>query len=169
MENIPSYVSKIGFGSPERGEDAQAYNGLLAQLSHSLQPLDAFGEQLVREITDATWDIRRYRWAKMTLIADWLANELGKALGEEYRELLDEFATGDPAATAKVEQLMAKYKLAMGTAIDRGLFDALEGIERIDRACETAETRRKMLLREMDRRRSILAKRVETASEQTIP
>jgi hypothetical protein len=169
MGNVPRYLSKIEFGSPERGEDAEAYNGLLASLSHSLQPLDAFGEQLVREIADATWDIRRYRWAKMTLIADWLTHELGKTLGEEYRELFDEFATGDPAATAKVEQLMAKYKLKMGAAIDRALFDALEGIERIDRACETAETRRKKLLRELDRRRSILARRVETVSEQPIP
>jgi hypothetical protein len=170
MGNVPHYVRKPSFGSPPllQGEDAEAYNDLLAQLLSSLQPLDVLGEVLVREIADITWDIRRYRRAKTTLIADWLVHVLEKELGVENLELLSEFAIGEPAAIAKVEALMAKYKLTINMATDRALVDAMEAIQNINRQFELAEARRNVLLRELDRRCSVLTGKAESMSEQTV-
>jgi hypothetical protein len=104
------------------GEDANAYADMFALVSAA--PPSDIGEIFAREFTDITWDIRRYRRAKLTLLADWLPEVLERSLGAEHHELLNEFAAGKSEAIAKVEELMAQNNLTNDTVINRALVDA---------------------------------------------
>ena len=62
------------FGPPPilEGEDAQAYNELLASISGAVKPSDTIEELWVCDIVDLTWEIFRYRRIKTNFLADEL-------------------------------------------------------------------------------------------------
>jgi hypothetical protein len=59
------------FGPPPllEGEDAAAYNELLARVSGAVKPSDVIEEIWVRDIVDLTWEIFRWRRLKAKVLA----------------------------------------------------------------------------------------------------
>jgi hypothetical protein len=59
------------FGSPPlfEGEDAAAYDELLARVSSAVNPSDVIEEIWVRDIVDLTWEIFRWRRLKAEVLA----------------------------------------------------------------------------------------------------
>jgi hypothetical protein len=80
---------------------------------------------------------------------------LDKAKLRKAEELVQEYVRREPGAVTLVDELLT----AAGTSIDTLLAEALylDDIERIDRLAAVAEGRRNASLREIDRRRVVLA------------
>ncbi len=51
-----------------KGEDAVAYDDLLARVSAGVKPADIIEEMWVRDVVDLTWEIVRYRRLKAAFI-----------------------------------------------------------------------------------------------------
>lgn len=68
----PTNVSQIScFGPPALivGEDTEAYNDLLLQVSSAVGPCDFLEEIWVHDVVDLTWEICRWRDVKAHLIS----------------------------------------------------------------------------------------------------
>jgi hypothetical protein len=59
------------FGAPPilPGEDAAAYEALLARVSADVKPADIIEKIWVRDVVDHTWEIFRWRRIKKTLVS----------------------------------------------------------------------------------------------------
>jgi hypothetical protein len=72
-------LSRISlFGPPPllEGEDAAAYDELLARISKAVKPSDFIEKIWVRDIGDLTWEIMRWRRLKTSLLAGVMLTEL---------------------------------------------------------------------------------------------
>ena len=67
------------FGPPTllKGEDAAAYDGLLARVSGAVKPSDIFEEIGEREIVDLIWESWRWRRCLTNLLASATEKRLG--------------------------------------------------------------------------------------------
>jgi hypothetical protein len=76
---------------------------------------------------------------------------------EKAKELAQEYARREPTAIKLVDELLDFSGLTMHEIMADALTANIDQIERIDRLISIAETRRNASLREIDRRRSVLA------------
>jgi hypothetical protein len=72
------------------------------------------------------------------------------------KELVQEYARGEPDAVTLVDKLLSGAGVSMDALVADALSDKVEVIERIDRLATIAESRRNFILREIDRRRAVL-------------
>lgn len=112
------------------GEDTGAYNELLMRITVRLKPSDIIEDIWVREITVHSWEILRWHRAKNNFLS--------------YQEPI---SLENPLAP--VDTADRKYAQIL-------VFN-LSNIERIDQLILAAETRRDLILREIDRRRATIA------------
>jgi len=84
---------------------------------------------------------------------------LGEARTRKAKELVQEYVRREPDAVTLVEELLSDAGTSMDTLVAKALALAanLDVIERIDRLTAVAEGRRNASLREIDRRRVVLA------------
>ena len=188
---VPATTSQLPtaltiFGPPPllAGEDATAYNDLLARVSGTLKPSDIFEEIWVREITDLIWETLRWRRHQAGLIKAAVPNVLEKILkpllpkgvpsdgslrSKLFAErepliaasrLAAEWAIGSLPEVEYVEKLLASVGLTMDDVVARAVAHELEKIERFDRLIASAEWRRNTLLREIERRRASFAEKL---------
>jgi len=137
------------FGVPPllRGEDDSAYYTLMDNFAKLVEPKDLMEWWWVKDMTDHTWEIRRLRRLKVVL-------------PECY----------DGTLRANIER-PAK---SQDEAVDREKEAAhlLSGIIRdytaVDKLIASAELRRDRTLREIERRRETLARRLRKASEEVV-
>lgn len=164
------------FGRPPilPGEDASAYEALLARVSADVKPADIIEKIWVRDTVDLTWEIFRLRIIKATL-AEFLAQQLtpfvpetpeyatarktGAITGEVVRQLSQEFAerwiAKEPDAVAWINELETNGRISMHAVMTSSFSRELLRIERVDRLIMAAEGRRNAVLREIGRRREI--------------
>ena len=174
------------FGAPPllAGEDAAAYDDLLARVSASLKPRDIFEEIWMREIVDLTWEAQRWRRYQTSLIKAAIPEVLEKVLKplastpvpgvgsfvaqmqarvqaqNAVPKLAAEWVAGDAAALKRVEELLTAAGLTIDDMVTRAVAQELEKIERFNRLLASAEWRRNTVLREVDRRRSSFAEKL---------
>ena len=148
------------------GENAAAYDELLAQVSSALKPSDIVEEIWVRDVVDLTWEIFRGRRLKNCLVAAAVPNALreilsplvdAQAYSEWMNTLVKQWTAQKPSAIKRVNKYLASKKLTFDTVIARALRNQIDSIERIDRSITIAEGRRNAVLREIDRRRATFA------------
>ena len=148
------------------GENAAAYDELLAQVSSALKPSDIIEEIWVRDVVDLTWEIFRGRRVKNCLVAAAVPNALreilsplvdAQAYSEWMNALVKQWTAQKPSAIKRVSKYLASGKLTFDTVIARALRNQINSIERIDRSITIAEGRRNAVLREIDRRRATFA------------
>lgn len=191
---VPATTSQLPtaltiFGPPAilTGEDAAAYNDLLARVSGTLKPSDIFEEIWVREIVDLIWETLRWRRHQAGLIKAAVPKALEQILkplvpdkpvprrgpfeeqlraakdalnGKAAATLAMEWAAEDPAAIQRVDDLLASVGLTMDNVIAQAVARDLDKIERFNRLIASAEWRRNALLREIERRRASFAEKV---------
>jgi hypothetical protein len=88
---------------------------------------------------------------------DWdMDGVLNFAKTRKTENLVQEYVQCKPAAIKLVDKLLARANLSIDALIVGELPHALDNIERIDRLITIAETRRNVMLREIDRRRAVL-------------
>jgi hypothetical protein len=153
------------------GEDEGAYNDLLAKVSGAVKAKDVLEEIWVRDVVDLTWEILRWRRLKAELMnvcrQKGLEVVLEPIIGLVDALLLAEsWARCKEGAAAAVEQHLASADLSMESVWARVLERNLDKIERIDRMVMIAEGRRNAALREIERHRDSLAKRLREITDQ---
>jgi hypothetical protein len=159
------------------GEDVRAYDELLASLAQTLQPGDPIECIWVKDIADLVWEAQRLRrWkARLLLIARETAlrrilkqvlaagedtYSMPKEVLAKACRLASDWTCGRVAALHEVEQLLTEAGLDLESIYAQALSDELGTIERFDRLSTIADLRRDAVLREIDRYRAGLARRL---------
>jgi len=150
------------------GEDAGAYDELLVRISTAVRPADIFEEIWVRDIVDLVWEAFRLRRLKACLMTAGarkaLAQGLAPVVGWSQADgLARSWAARAPGAVAAVEEHLATAGIGLEGVAAQGLCIELDFIERIDRMIMAAEARRNAALREIDRHRATLGRRLRQA------
>jgi hypothetical protein len=177
------------FGPPPllKGEDAAAYDELLARVSGNLKPSDIFEEIWVREIADLIWETFRWRRHLASFLATAITKILERILkpivqnhpepvpsGTSWssklqaakmsldggQNLATDWAAGNSAAIERVNKLLALAGLTMDKVIAQTTASELDKIERFNRLIASAEGRRNALLREIEHHRAPFAQRL---------
>lgn len=151
----------ILFGPPPllEGEDAAAYDKLLALITETLKPQDIFEEFWVRDALDLSWEVLRWRRVKSQLVKANLHRGM-KGVLERLTGYLNAdalaggWATGDEETVEQVNELLSQASLTMDEVIAETIAIKISDIERIDRLTMNAEVRRNAVLREVDRHRT---------------
>jgi len=180
---LPTALTMFGPPALLTGEDATAYNDLLARVSGTLKPSDIFEEIWVRDITDLIWETLRWRRHQAGLIKAAVPNVLEKILipllpkpvprdgslrSKLFAEkeplivapiLAAEWAAGSALGVEYVEKLLTSAGLTVDDVVARAVAHELEKIERFNRLIASAEWRRNALLREIERRRASFAEK----------
>src|SRR5438094_150251 len=73
------------FGQPQvlEGEDAAAYDELLARFCAAIKPVDIIEEMFIADLVSLDWEVRRWRRLKSSLIRASGLKALGRFLSEE--------------------------------------------------------------------------------------
>jgi hypothetical protein len=151
------------FGPPPliEGEDTAAYNELLTQISTAVKPADILEDIWVRDIVDLVWEVFRLRRRKANLMKAsavlGLAQVLEPSMGSsDADDLARDWAKRKERAIKRVDDSLASIGLSMDAVMAQTLSLKLDDIERIDRMIATAEVRRNVILREIDRHQEML-------------
>ena len=160
------------FGPPPLlgGEDAAAYNELLVRVSAAVKPTDIVEEIWVRDIVDLAWEVFRLRRIKAGLLAAATQNEIKRVLAEylsdaDAQELARNWTLNDKDARKEVQAYFDMVNLTLDGATARAFEMKIKNIELIDRMIASAEARRNIALREIERHRVSVAERLRRASE----
>jgi hypothetical protein len=140
---------RVLFGSPLllEGEDAAAYDELLARVCAAVKPADIIYEMLIADVISSEWDVLRWRRLKWTWLREgglkrlesFLAEQLDYDLYSEYfthdlaqilkanfptydpkelQTLLRGFAQNEPGAGDKVIALLSQTRLSVEQMLD---------------------------------------------------
>src|SRR5882757_1442529 len=150
------------------GEDAAAYDGLMARLTGTLKPSDALEDIWVRDVVDLVWEVFRLRRLKTHLMRAGAHEGMAAVLKPLVKwatneELAQQWWSGQAQAVKAVESALASAGLTMDAVMAHTLAARIDVIERVDRMMMAAEVRRDNILTELDRRRVKLAQRLRDA------
>jgi hypothetical protein len=155
------------------GEDRAAYEDYVANTSEAVKPKGFLEEMWVRDIVDLTWEIRRMRHLKASLLTSYLSKGLRQVLMMVMKEteaanLAHLWAERDQSAIEQVDEILASTGLTMEMVRARTLSANLDAVERIDRMTMNAETRRNAALHEIERHRSCIAEVLRRATDDVV-
>ncbi|HEY4313693.1 MAG TPA: hypothetical protein VGN12_29845 [Pirellulales bacterium] len=169
-KNIP--VTSM-FGPPPlfEGEDEKAYSALLKQIRDAVKPIDVIDEMSVRDCADLFWETLRLRRHKAELINANMYKGLRPVLETvcsvvDVHRLMAASPMQKPGTLKHIEGLLKAEKLSMETVRAQTLVEIIDKIERIDQMIMASESRRHVTLRELDRRRSMLAQALREATKE---
>ncbi len=163
--------SLLGRRPSIEGEDATAYEALGARIRSAVEPRDVIEEIWIRDIVDNLWETLRLRRLKANMMRSSASEGLKKLLvhlqgGSTYK--YDQIATGwarrDRAAVKSVEASLKEAGLTQEAIYAQTLAANLDKFERVDRMIMQTEARRNLVLREIDRHRDALARRLREAA-----
>ena len=151
------------------GEDASAYEALKGRIRAAVAPSDVIEEIWVRDVLDLLWETIRLRRLKAKLMQAAAHEGLDRLLRPltgilEHQDLSTAWARRDASSVKKVDALLQQAGLDQEAIAAQTLAVKLDAFERIDRLIMQAEARRNMILREIDRHRDVLARRLREAS-----
>ncbi len=216
------------------GEDAAAYDELLARICESVEPVDSIDRMLTGDIVSLQWEVLRWRRLKFSMIrnraldqvAEFLRQELNLDFCREYivndlaevlelnlpeeqansaltlaqryvgndedaveevedillgldldkilngardrkvHELMRGYARRESEAVSPIDQVLGGAGKTIHDLVAEALMRILGHVELIDQLTAIAESRRNAMLREIDRRRPILAETLRHTGQQ---
>jgi len=154
------------------GEDPAAYDQLLGRISGAVKPSDIFEEIWVQDIVDLVWEVvrlRRLSASLMTATAHRAVETILEPFISDYskrEDLAQAWGTRDKEAVKEVENLLAAAGMSIDVVMAQTLSINLDDIERIDRMIATAEARRSLIMREIERHRAIWAQDLRQAAQE---
>ena len=154
------------------GEDGNAYETLKIRIYAAVKPEDAIEEIWVRDILDLLWETVRLRRFKARLMYVAAHQGLESILRPRVPgmfsvdHLVQGWAQRDPEIVKEVKRVLRSAGLAEEDIAAQTLADNCDTFEKIDRLIMQTETRRHVVLREIDRRRDALARRLREVSTQ---
>jgi hypothetical protein len=159
------------------GEDPTLYDALLARVREAVRPFDIIEHIWVKDIVDLVWEMQRWRRLRAATFAqahrevlrealnDLLGARQKPGLADEIGSLVIGWARGREEAVERVEGILRDHHLDIDALMARVLDKHLQRLERVDQLIAGAELRRDSILREIDRRRSILVERMREVIE----
>jgi hypothetical protein len=158
-------------------EDADAYERVLTQMALAVSPKDFVEWTWLKDVADLTWDAGRARRAKAVRLAlarrTAIENILRADQDPTFEDLLiddrvpkeaDDIYRGGARERKAFGATLARLGLTEQSVVDAAFHAALEDMERLQQLVDNANTRRDAVLRELDRRRDGLAKRLRDVS-----
>jgi hypothetical protein len=169
LEPHPDLLSLLGPAPLLEGEDAGAYEALNRQFRSAVAPKDAIEEMWVRDVVDLLWETMRLRRLKAKLMRAAAHEGLDKLLkplapNSLRSDLVDGWVRQHAKSIKQVNALLAQAGLDQEAIAAQTLAVKLDTFERIDRLIMQSEARRTMFLREIDRHRDVVARRLREAS-----
>ena len=169
----PSRSRAPAFAAPVllEGEDEALYAKLLTQVTAAVAPTDVIEEFWVRDVVDLLWEAMRLRRLKASLLRSSTNKGLEQLLTSligyiEAAELANGWYAREKDAVKEVQKLLDSAGLTMDSVMSQTLSWKLNDVERIDHMLASAEARRHMVLREIDRHRAAVALRLQLAAKQ---
>ena len=190
-----STIGRLVFGPAPilKGEDADAYNELLAGVSSRVKPSDVIEEIYVRDFVDLTWEIVRHRRHKASFIeaavpraleealepivnrtieacgVDWLKIEVRVGLKPTpTQRLVSAWIVRDRDAVKDVNKMLNGAELTMEDINARAMALAMDDLIQLDRLSLRAEVSRSAALAELERWRFGFAERLRNAAQDTV-
>jgi hypothetical protein len=163
----------LGPGWIVEGEDSDRYEELLAQVGSAVQPRDIIDWLLVKDIVALSWEIQRTRRIRDTLLRtmrlDAMESILASLLPDQTVPIFSKLKAnklarlslnGDQEAEKEVKDLLGQAGLTFEDISMRAIATNAQEFDRLDVQTERHEYRRDALLRQIERRRAGLAKKV---------
>jgi hypothetical protein len=164
----PDLQSLLGPPPLLEGEDASAYEALKFRILAAVKPEDAIEQMWVRDVLDLLWETTRLRRLKAKLMHaaahEGLKRLLRPLMGFSSLELVRGWALRNPETVKEVNEILRQAGLGEEAIAAQTLAAELDTFEKIDRMIMQTEARRHLVLREIDRRRDVLARRLREAS-----
>ena len=175
VAQLPPAIAPL-FSNPPvlRNEDANAYRELLNEVAATMRPKDLIEFLWLRDFTDLTWEILRYRRLQKTI----LETAEPAALRARFRSLIENGTQTDEeldrqAATLahawRVPETRKRLEETRPDAIKdediaaEAFLHRIKELESLDKLLSAAETRRNKVLREIDSRRESFGYRAQLA------
>lgn len=170
---VPLIRDLLGPPALLSGEDRGGYEALSQQIMAAVRPADALEQIWVEDAVYRIWEVMRLRRLKSALFESSAHQGLGKVLTpimhySDRERLVGAWAKGEQAAYARVAEVLDAAGLVDETIMAETLAVRLDTFEKIDRMIVVAENRRDAALRELERHRDTLARRLREAA-QNIP
>jgi hypothetical protein len=158
------------FGPPPLidGEDAASYEAFARQVRLAVAPADALEEIWTQDIVNHVWEVQRLRRLK----GKYLQAEIGVALKRALEHNapntdLAQFMSGWKKRDRRTVKAIKSFLMDVGVDVEEIIAwtyaEKIGDFEKIDRLIAMAESRRNLALRELERRRESLARRLEAA------
>jgi hypothetical protein len=164
-----SLIEILGPPALLESEDAGAYDAMHDQVREAVAPTDVIEEIWVRDIVDLVWETLRLRRLRAKLIDAARGRALWKLLEDlgvgytDRNDLVGKWVNRQVGARKEVDKLLKKAGFDADTIVARTLAARIDDVEPIDRMIMQGETRRNAVLREIDRRREAVARRLKDA------
>lgn len=147
-----------------RGENARSYDELLGRICATLRPQDSLEEIWARDIVDLVWETFRLRRAKAWLMTADAHRRIGSELrGRQADRIARRWSAGDEDAAAQVTSALDAAGLSIDAMLAQAISNSYKTIEQLDRMLLSVEMRRSAVLRELDRHRAPLARKLRHA------
>jgi hypothetical protein len=151
------------------GEDAAAYDSLLARVSDIVKPADVLEEIWLQDVVDLSWEVGKLRRMKAEFLNSSAHRGLRKVLDgllgwKESQDLTAQWTGKDPDAVKLVEGSLSAAGMTMNTVMAQTLAASINEVERIERLTAAAELRRNAVLREIADYRSVFAAHLRRAT-----
>ena len=160
------------------GETRADYESFHASCLRAVKPNDAIERVWLQDFIDYTWEAQRLRRMKAALIQ---ANKRDavKRLIKDFADkdtaiyhsdsLSREWSSGDHGAAEYVEALFHEHDLTDASVMAKAVENCLPVLERIDKLINAYDYRRDAALRELEKRRDLLAKRARDFTNSLLP
>jgi hypothetical protein len=149
------------------GEEAAAYEALLARITTLVAPADVLEELWVRDVVDRVWDIARLNRVKANLIAASASAGVERVLQDlgwvDPRTSAQYWARRGQKALTDVAQGLAEAGLSMDSVMARTFAVRIAELDRIDRMIMAADASRNAALHAVERHRAGLGRRLREA------
>jgi hypothetical protein len=161
------------FGPPPliAGEDQAQYEMMRDQISAAVRPLDFLEEIWVNDVVNLVWEtqrLRRLRAALLLAAAPEGVDRILKASDPFFgQNVAADWASRQPGAMKIVDAALAA-SLTMDAVMAQTLALKIDEVERIDRMVASAEARRNIALREIDRHRATLGAALRHVADEVL-
>jgi len=147
------------------GEDRAAYIGLLEEVRRQVMPKDAIEQIYVRDVVDLTWELMRSRRIKVALLHRGQVRAIQQLTSSENWPGLDadaKYSVRDAVKTSFANGMkeLAKYGVTLQDVNAHAFAAERETLLRLDQNMMQIEARRNFALREIERRRASLGRRL---------
>ena len=160
-----------------KGENLAEYEDFLMSSISYLKPTNIIEKIWLQDIIDYTWEALRLKNMKTSFIQSkmkeavkWIIYEYVKGAVDlsQAERVAMEWSEGDAAAVEFVEGLIREHGLGESVILAKALKGNLMTIERIDKLIASYNYRRDTALRELEKRRDLLARRARDFADNLV-
>ena len=165
---ISSFDDFLGPAPLLEGEDKADYIGLLEEVRRQVKPKDVIEQIYIRDIVDLTWELMRSRRIKVATLHKGQVRAVHQLAATQNWPGLDADAKWSVGAAIKTSfadgmRELAKYGITLQDINAHAFAAERETLLRLDQNTMQIEARRNFALREIERRRASLGRRLGAA------